>query len=193
MESTLNPHPGAIAAALAVLAVLAPAHAAERTLRLDPAASHVDFTLDATLHKAEGKIPVREGEIRFDLETGHASGRIVLDARGATTDNKGRDEKMHEQVLESARFPEIVFVPTEAHGSLDPSGAGSVSLTGTISIHGADHPFTVTAQVKTEGEKLSAAGSFMIPYVKWGMKDPSVFVLRVAKEVEVHIEAVGSL
>jgi polyisoprenoid-binding protein YceI len=186
-------HPTVAATAIFVLAIAVPARAAERTLRLDPAACHVGFSLAATLHTAKGRLPVREGEIRFDLETGRASGRVVLDARGATTENKGRDEKKHAEVLESVRFPEIVFVPSEAQGSLDPSGNGTVALTGTLTIHGAEHPFTVTASVKTQGEKVTAEGSFSIPYVKWGMKDPSVFVLRVAKEVEVRVEAAGTV
>jgi polyisoprenoid-binding protein YceI len=145
------------------------------------------------MHTVEGFLPVREGEIRFDLATGHATGRVVLDARAATTDNKRRDEKMHGEVIESGKFPEIVFVPSAARGSLDAAGSGTVSLDGTLSIHGAHQPFTVTAGVKMEGEKVTAEGSFKIPYVQWGMKDPSVFVLRVAKEFEVKIAAAGVL
>jgi polyisoprenoid-binding protein YceI len=176
-----------------VLGIAVSARADERTLRLDPAACRVAFSLGATLHTAKGTLPVRSAEIRFDLETARASGRVVLDARAATTDSEGRDEKMHAEVLESARFPEIVFVPTAARGSLDPNGSGTVALSGTLEIHGTGHPFTVTAKVRTEGEKVTAEGAFKIPYVAWGMKDPSVFVMRVAKEVDVRIEAAGTM
>jgi len=185
--------PAALVAVIAALSIAAPARAAEQTLRLDPAACRVAFTLKATMHTAKGTLPLREGEIRFDLETGRAGGRVVLDARRATTENEGRDEKMHAEVLESERFPEIVFVPAEARGSLDASGSGTVVLAGTLAIHGAEHPLTVTASVKTQGERLAAEGSFTIPYVEWGMKDPSVFVLRVAKVVDVHVEAAGTV
>jgi polyisoprenoid-binding protein YceI len=116
---------------------------------------------------------------------------VVLDATRAVTGSEGRDKKMHEEVLESARFPEIVFSVEEARGALDGAGSGTVALSGKLSIHGADHPFTVNATVKTQGERLTAEAAFSVPYVEWGMKDPSVFVMRVAKEVAVRIEAKG--
>jgi polyisoprenoid-binding protein YceI len=178
---------------LLALSLLSPAHAAERTLSLDPAACRVGFSLQATLHVARGTLPVKEGEIRFDLETGRASGRVVLDASQATTANRTRDEKMRGEVLETARYPEIVFVPAEVRGEIDGEGNGKVALTGTLSIHGSGHPFTVSASIRVRDNRLGAEGTFAIPYVEWGMKDPSVFLLRVSKEVEVHFEAAGGL
>ena len=40
---------------------------------------------------------------------------------------------------------------------------------------------------------LSAKGHFTVPYVKWGLKDPSIFVLKVAKEVEIDLALNGRL
>lgn len=34
---------------------------------------------------------------------------------------------------------------------------------------------------------------FEIPYVEWGLDDPSTFILRVAKEVRVTIETAGTI
>jgi len=43
----------------------------------------------------------------------------VFDATRAETGNQGRDRKMHEEVLESARYPEIVFTVSGASADLD--------------------------------------------------------------------------
>jgi hypothetical protein len=34
-------------------------------------------------------------------------------------------------------------------------------------------------------------GSFVVPYVKWGLKDPSVLILKVAKEVHIDLSLAG--
>ncbi|HUY95275.1 MAG TPA: hypothetical protein VMU71_08240 [Terracidiphilus sp.] len=48
-------------------------------------------------------------------------------------------------------------------------------------------------QVHIDGENLAVKGSFVVPYVKWGLKDPSVFILKVAKEVHIDLDLVGTV
>jgi hypothetical protein len=38
---------------------------------------------------------------------------------------------------------------------------------------------------------MTAALTFDVPYVAWGMKDPSNFLLKVSKSVRVSIETAG--
>jgi len=178
---------------LVLLAGAPAAPSAELTLRLDPAATRVAFHLDATLHSASGTLALSRGEIRCDPATGVAAGEVVLSAASADTGHEGRDAKMHHEVLESATYPEIVFRPTAIVADVDERGTGAVTLAGTVAIHGSEHEVKVTAAVSRDGDTVRATGSLAVPYVAWGMRDPSVFVLRVAKVVDVSFTAVGSL
>ena len=164
------------------------------TLTLDPEASRVAFTLQATMHRVEGSFQVVEGAIDFDPETGAASGRVVVDVMSGDTGNPRRDRDMHRIVLKSDRYPQAVFTPSRFDGELPDDGAtGRVTLAGELILHGAAHEVTIPARVTRQGSRVTAEGDLAVPYVVWGMADPSKFVLRVAKEVAVRLTAVGEL
>ena len=72
---------------------------------------------------------------------------------------------------------------------------GFVTLVGAalmFGIHGDEHEITVPAQVELAPDHWSLTVHFKVPYVKWGMKDPSTFVLRVDKTVAIDLRASGS-
>ena len=64
-----------------------------------------------------------------------------------------------------------------------------ITLAATMNLLGADHPILVPMTVIIDGETASMEAAFTVPYVEWGMKDPSTFVLRVGKEVPVTVRA----
>lgn len=183
----------ALALAAATVAAAGPARAEELALHLDAAASKVAFVLPATGHDVAGAFAVREGDVRFDPETGAASGRIAVDAQVARTGNDSRDKTMHEKVLESARFPLFVFVPSRVEGAVPSEGKATVTLVGTLSMHGADHPLRLPAEVEVHGGKLQAVTHFPVPFLAWGMHDPSLLFLRVADTVQVTVDARGTV
>lgn len=196
MQRTTRLAPTAtLAAALFALLVLAPAAgAAEQVLSLDPEASEVTFLLDATGHDVHGTLFLNAGEVHFDPATGAASGRIEIDATRAETGNKSRDKTMHKKVLESVSFPLFVFVPDRFEGEIADAGTSQVELHGTLSIHGAEHPMTLSAEVEHgEDGALTAVSSFDVPYVEWGMHNPSLLFLRVADRVAVTVKTAGAL
>jgi polyisoprenoid-binding protein YceI len=166
-----------------------PGFSLEQTLILDPEATEVTFELGATGHDVEGSLYLRSGELTLDFEEGTASGEITIDAVKTETGNEKRDRDMHEKVLESSLFPVFVFRASGLRGALADEGAGSVQLIGSISVHGEDHPLTLPVTVHAEAGRYIANTTFDIPYVEWGMKDPSLFVLRVAKVVVVSVKA----
>lgn len=189
--------PRPIAAGILALALLLPVRATAEsvTFELQPQETHVAFTLGATLHTVHGTLRARRGSVRFDPATGAASGEIVLDAASAETGNGSRDRDMHAKILESARYPEIVWRIDRVSGF--PRGeakSAHVTLEGSLTIHGASHPFSVAAEIAVgAGRRVTASAALEIPYVAWGMPDPSTFVLRVDKKVDVQVRAAGRL
>ncbi|HEX6202397.1 MAG TPA: YceI family protein [Thermoanaerobaculia bacterium] len=180
-------------AALAALGPVVPAAGAERVLTLDPAASRVEFSVPATGHAVHGAFALRSGTVRFDPVSGQAGGEIVVDARGAKTGNASRDRTMHQKVLESSRFPRFELRPERLEGELAGAGTSQVRLVGTLVLHGAEHPLTLPATVKVDGDRVEADGSFPVPYAAWGLHNPSLLFLRVADVVEVTVHVAGRL
>ena len=180
-----------LCAALVVM-VLAqvPANAEQKTFELDPAQTTVSFTLGDVLHTVHGTFKLKRGNIRFDDATGLASGELVVDATSGDSGSKARDGKMHKEILESQKFPEIIFTPQRFKGTLTPSGKSHLDVDGQFTIHGEAHPMTLGIDADF-GSGTTADTSFDVPYVKWGMKNPSTFILRVNDKVQISIHAVA--
>ena len=166
-------------------------HAQEMTLELDPANTRIEFTVAATLHTVHGTFALKSGAVHFDPSTGSASGLVVVDASSGDSGNTGRDHKMHQQILESERYPEITFTPTKFSGKLELQGDSTVQLDGIFRLHGTGHPLTLPVPVQVKGSNLSARTHITIPYIAWGLKNPSTFILHVSDKVDIDITAVG--
>jgi polyisoprenoid-binding protein YceI len=162
-------------------------------MTLDPEATTIGFTLDATLHKVEGSGRLTRAEICFESVSGVSAGMIEIDARSLETGNRKRDRVMHRQVLESEIYPDIVFFPRHLEGVLESGKEWEVQLRGELRIQGAAHATSLAVRGRLEAEQLTAEARFTIPYVAWGLEDPSKLLLRVAKEVEVQVDVSTTL
>jgi polyisoprenoid-binding protein YceI len=174
-----------------VAAETAPTPSGVLTFNIDPAKSTVQFTLGAVLHTVHGTFRIKSGAVRFDPNSGKASGQISVDVRSGNTGEGTRDRQMHANVLESERFPDAVFSPDRINGRLASNGASDVDVHGMLRIHGRDHEMTIPVRVQMQNASVTARAKFTVPYVSWGMRDPSTFVLQVAKSVDVDVTLEG--
>jgi len=165
--------------------------AQEATLNFVPAQTTVDFTLGDVLHTVHGSFKLKTGQVRFDPATNSISGEIVVDAPSGNSGSTGRDRKMHKEILQSVRYPEVTFRPDRVDGKVLASGRSAVQVHGMFGILGVEHEITVPAQVELAPDHWSLAVHFAVPYVKWGLKDPSTFILRVEKTVDIDLNARG--
>src|SRR5437762_11912066 len=118
-----------VAAPVLVLVLSAlPQHAApqpparEIILETDPSQSKVHWTLESTVHTVHGSFAFKKGNLRLDTSAGKASGEIIVDATSGNSGNDGRDRKMHREVLESSKYPQIVFRPDHVEGKIASRG-----------------------------------------------------------------------
>jgi flavin-dependent dehydrogenase/polyisoprenoid-binding protein YceI len=179
----------AVTGALSAVVVAAPTVGQEMVLELDPARTQVQFTLADVLHTVHGNFRLKHGAIRFDPATGGIGGDIVVDATSGNSGSEARDRRMHKNVLESQRYPEISFKPDRVEGEVAMMGISQVQVHGVFSIHGESHEITVPVQVQMGNGQAVATAHFTIPYAKWGMKNPSTLFLRVSDRVDIDITA----
>ena len=149
--------------------------------------------MDSTLHTVHGIFQLKPGSIQFDPAGGPASGQLVVEAASGDSGSKSRDHKMTKEILEAEKYPEIIFTPQQMKGTLAPAGSSQIQLEGVITLHGQTHPMTLDVKTEVQGNSLSADTSFTIPYIEWGLKNPSALFLKVNDKVQIHIHAVGQL
>jgi hypothetical protein len=164
----------------------------ELVFSFDQSQSKVHYWVDSTLHAVQGTFNLKSGILRID-PTGKASGEIIVYATSGDSNNSSRDEKMHKVVLESSKYAEIVFSPTLLEGKLALSGPSDVKLHGVLSLHGGDHDLIVPVRAEIAGDQWKGSTKFQVPYIQWGLKDPSNFLLKVKPNVEIELELAGSL
>ncbi len=184
---------GLIPIGLVLAALWSPAHAQETVFQLDPANTEVAFTLTDPLHTVHGTFRLRNGTVRFNPSTGAAGGLVVVDATSGESGSGSRDRKMHKEVLESPKYSNITFTPVSFKGTLSPQGKSHLEVEGKLGLHGSEHPITLPFEVEGSGDPITAATHFVVPYVDWGLKNPSMLFLRVGPTVAIDIRAQGKL
>jgi polyisoprenoid-binding protein YceI len=163
------------------------------TLNLDPAQSKLQWTLGSTLHTVHGTFALKRGAVKFDPASGNASGEFVADATSGESGNEGRDKKMHREILESARYTEVIFRPTRIEGKVLAQGSCNVMVRGMFLLHGSEHELAMPVQAELNGNRWKGSAKFSVPYIQWGLKSPNTFLLKADPAVDIELEMSGSL
>lgn len=170
-----------------------PARAQEETATLDPSRTIVSFTLRDVLHTVHGSFALKYGRLTFDRASRKIAGELAVDATSGDSGNKGRDRRMHAEILESNEFREIVFEPAEWSGELQSSGDSRLIIRGRFKMHGKEQQVEMPAEIHIQGRDLMADLKFPLTYVEWGVKNPSTFLLRVSDMVQIEVHAVATV
>jgi polyisoprenoid-binding protein YceI len=186
--SRRGPH---LLVALLALAA-APLTAAEVAWNFEPSQTSVHWTLDTALHTVHGTFQLKSGTIRFDPVTGSASGALVINAASGESGSEARDKRMHASIIESTKYAEIVFSPERVEGAVAPQGVSNVRVHGKFKLMNVEHELTLPVTLDASPGRLVATAKFSVPYIQWGLKNPSLLFLRVNDHVDVDLRAAGS-
>jgi polyisoprenoid-binding protein YceI len=152
----------------------------------------VHYTVDTTLHTVHGTFNLKSGNVHLDPNSGKASGEIIVFATSGDSGNTSRDERMHKEILQTQQYPDAVFRPTQVEGKVSRTGASDVQLHGVILLHGQEHEMVSAVHADLAADHWTGTGKFDVPYIQWGIKDPSNWLLKVKPVVHVEVEMAGS-
>jgi polyisoprenoid-binding protein YceI len=179
---------------LLTLALLAPAALAQhRTFAIAPDASEVKITLNTNHEVVTGTFHLQSGSIDFDPATPKLSGSVVVLAASGKTGNGARDKRMYNEVLLVEKHATVSFEPKSYTGTLAPTGDSTLQVTGIFTLLGTPHEITVPMQVHLDATTAIAKSHFIIPYVQWGLKNPSLLIWKAENDVAIDLSLNGRL
>ena len=141
------------------------------------------------------------GEAQFD-PSHPESGRlhIALNARSLSVTNDVSDKdrremerEMHENVLESAKYPEITYDCPQVSVDNAENGKESIKLLGKLTLHGVTRSQPIHARLAINGDMLHAFGEFTIRQSDYNIKPISAIGggLKVKDELKFSFDIVG--
>jgi polyisoprenoid-binding protein YceI len=175
-------------------AILAPAALAQhQAFVVNPDSSEVKITLNTTHEVVNGTFHVQSGSIEFDRTASKISGSVVVLAGSGKTGNDSRDKKMNKDILKAEQYATVSFEPKTYTGAIAPSGDSNIQATGNFTLLGTPHEITIPIQVHIEGTAATAKAHFVVPYVQWGLKNPSFLIWKADNDVTIDLNLTGRL
>jgi polyisoprenoid-binding protein YceI len=178
----------------ALAVILAPvALAQQQTFVANPDASEVKMTLKTTHEVVNGTFHLQSGSLEFDRSAAEMSGSVVVLAGSGKTGNGSRDRKMNKDILQVEQHTTVSFEPKSYAGAIAPSGDSTIQVTGMFILLGMPHEITIPILVHLEGTTATAKAHFVLPYIQWGLKDPSFLFWKAEKDVAIDLFLTGRL
>lgn len=179
--------------AISLISATSTISAQQMSVEFDPAKTQIHWSLAGNVHTTHGTFRFKQGHVFVNPATGVMSGDLVADATSGDSGNGARDKRMNKEILEAEKYPEFRFTPQKLEGPVTPGAHSNVHVIGTFLVHGSTHNLTIPMDLTVANGIVTGSGKFSIPFVDWGMKDPSNFLFKVDKSVEVEVEAVGTV
>jgi YceI-like domain len=181
-------------AVFALAVILAPTGLAQhQTFVLNPDASKIKMTLNTTHEVVNGTFQIQSGSIEFDRSNAKMSGSVAVLADSGRTGNDSRDKKMNKDILKVDQHTTVSFAPKTYTGTIASSGDSTIQVSGVFTLLGNPHDLTIPMQIHMDGSKATARAQFVVPYVQWGLKNPSFMFWKAENDVTIDLNLVGQV
>jgi polyisoprenoid-binding protein YceI len=177
------------------LALANPADAKSYYYKFNEKGSTINFYVISTLHKPIGSVNKFKGYIDIKADDKDqiqkADGLLEIPAASLFTNQSMRDNRMHKETLDVAKYPLITFKVNNAkitNNTLKQNGMMNVTLIGPLTIHGVSRNAQIPVNVKLAPDKETATvtGAYDVNFKDYGMPDPSIpLVGKVNENVKV--------
>jgi polyisoprenoid-binding protein YceI len=122
------------------------------------------------------------GDVRLDPEALESSSLLMLVQAGSLAvvnkvsdkDRREMERAMQEDLLETARYPEIVFMSTRVAANQTAQGQYRARIIGNLSLHGVTREHTIDAQLTLGKDGLRARGEFPLRQTDYNIRPVSV-------------------
>jgi hypothetical protein len=66
-------------------------------------------------------------------------------------------------------------------------------VSGVFTLLGTGHDLTISMQIHIDGSKATARAKFVVPYVQWGLKNPSFLIWKAENDVAIDLSLIGQI
>ncbi|HQR31203.1 MAG TPA: YceI family protein [Blastocatellia bacterium] len=143
-----------------------------------------------------GKIVVPEsgaggGSLELDVD---ATSLVVLDTKPSEDDKKKIQNSMHNEVLESAKYPKVVFKSASVTDLKSTGGENySFTLNGDLTLHGVTKRIAIPVSLTINAKQLRAEGKYLLRQTDFSIKPFSAAggTVKVKNEITVNFNIVA--
>lgn len=108
-------------------------------------------------------------------------------------DRREMERAMLEEVLEAARYPEIIFMSTNISARPTAEGQLQARITGNLSLHGVTRNQQIDAHLTLNGDSLRAEGEFTLRQTDYNIRPVSVAggTLKMKDELKLSFDIIA--
>ena len=157
----------------------------------DPATTKINWSLVGNVHTTHGTFQLKQGHVTVNPANGEISGELVVAANSGDSANAARDKRMNKEILETDKYPEIRFKVMKLEGAAAVEERFERACGWAVYNSRNEPRIKCSAADNDEWERRERNWKICCAVCGLGHEDPSNFLFKVNKTVEVEVVATG--